>query len=408
MAHLNPGNVRGQGIDNTRILSQNLFVAGATNPVQNPRQRGFGSSDRFDELVLCFDGTATEPGGQATMQFDTQAQYESFYGAFIAQIRLNSGALPWLIEQQTGIQISRSVLADGIIATGLPDLGVSVATPGGVFTFSVRLSIPWVSIHQARVQAAHAPYMGYLFDGGLAVTQGNGVIVNNVTLGVPGLPYPLDATAQFTARVAYTSGLPIMKVAPYSYMRRNFGQRNANPLPDGVYYRLGSATEVPSALPFQAIDSGVRLYIDGEEVLPFNEAEPTTQVQAWLEGLPGRGANVSSTFALLGDAAAIQYLPIINNPVNSHEALRPESDRGMVIDFGLNLNPAQIILGKRVPFMDEVGQGVGECASNCPLQTLPYPGSRMVGSNSRTKDGSIKGIRTAPRRLLSNDDVKLR
>lgn len=384
-----PGSVKGQGIDNTRILSQNLFIANQTDPVQNPRQRGFGSADRFDKLIICFDGTATEPGAQASIQFDTEAQHESIYSAFIGQIRLNSGALPWLIEQQTGIQLARSVRADGIVASGLPALGTNILTPGGVWTFRIRLEIPWVSPHQPRVQAAHAPYMGYLFDGGLAVTQGDGVILNTL------LPYAVDATAQATYRVAYTSGLPIMKVAPYSYMRRVFGQRNANPLPDGVYYRLG-AMQIPSALAPQAIDSGVRFYIDGDEVLPFNEAEPCTQVSEWLATLPGRGESVRAQYELLGDTADIAYTPIINNPVNSHEALRPESDAGCVIDFGQNFAAGNVVVGKRVPFMDEVGQGVGECASNCPLTARPFPTARQVGSNGVTKNGNIKGIRTAP------------
>ena len=382
-----PGSAKGQGLDNTRQLLQATFVAGAAQPVENPRQRGFASDDRMDKLILCFDGTAVEPGGQANIQFDTQAQAESFYSAWIGQIRLNSAALPDLIEQQTGIRLSQNCLADGIIATGLPSLGVPVATPAGTWTFNVRLELPYTSEHQARVQAAHAPYMGYLFDNGLQITLGDG----NITSSAGGV-YALAATAQLTARIEYTSGLPIAKVSAYSYMNRAFNQRQGNDLPTGVYFSLGCPTQVPSALAAQAIDSGVRVYIDGQEALPFAESDPCTNVSNWLSGMAGRGASVREFARSLGDPAALSYYPIIANPVNSHEALRPEAEAGVVLDFGTNFAVANEIVGKRVPFMDTVGQGQGACAP-CNTGRLRVAGYPL----SSTADPSrAKGARTAP------------
>ena len=42
-----PGSAKGQGLDNTRQILQANFVAGAAQPVENPRQRGFASDEAW-------------------------------------------------------------------------------------------------------------------------------------------------------------------------------------------------------------------------------------------------------------------------------------------------------------------------------------------------------------------------
>ena len=396
-----------QGLDNSRILLQGLFAAGIAQPVQNPRQRGFGSTDRLDKIVLCFDGTAVEPGAQANLTFATMNQYLSFFTAWLQQIQFNSGAMPDMVDQQPLVDLVLNLIhSDGVVATGLPDLGVPIPTPGGVFTFNVRLEISYVAAQQAKVLAAHAPFMGWLFDGGLNVQFGNGNIQSSA--GV----YAIPATAQFTARVEYTSGAPLLKVAPYNHMRRTFQQLTGNTLPIGVYYalsRLGTPPNLPALIP-QGIDSGIDVTIDGETAMPFRELDPITNVNAWLQGLPGCGGPVRELTRLGLDAAALSMggvnglpiYPIINNPVDTTQSDRPEVSSNLTLDFGNNLPVACIVVGKRTPFIDKIGEGQDACdCTNKQLRAIPFPLAPGVASPVLTKDLQPKGLRSAPRLVVN-------
>ena len=384
--------------EQSRILQgPALFVANQLQAVENCLRRGFGEEDQLCSLTICLDGTATA-GAAAAITFATEAEVHAFLDAHLSSVRYFSSALGDIIQTQSLSQLMRNQeFAFGLYADGIPGLGdAKTLAVANTWNYRVRLEIKWAMPEYRHIGYAHAPFCGFMEDGGLALTMGGG------TFNAGGVAWTLAGTSTVTTRMRTETGRPVAKVSPLVYGFRTVNQRQGNQYPAGHYYSFAQLTDNASTLAANVGDSGHRIFVDGELIQPFENEDPATRFAAVSNGWADRGAKIAAHFNGLDaeDASPLNQngSVIFAADVAGNASERLEVSKNLVVDSGNNYTVASDFGYVFARPMSMIGEGVGPCASGGTRAVIPVK-NPLGATNS---DGKPKGAMIAPEAVIKS------
>ena len=379
------------------------FVANAIQPVENPRRRGFGEKPQLCSLTICLDGSAPDAAaGAAAIDFTTEAEVHDFLDACLSSVRFFSSELGNFIMPQTLSQLVRtSQFSFGLYPDGIPALGDAKTVAANQWVFNVRIELRWAFPEYKSIGYAHAPFVGFMDNGGIALTMGDGQFITDV--GGAAITWNLDATSTVTCRMRAEEGRPIAKVSPLVYGYRTVPGLQGNQYDAGHYYSFCQLTDNATTLASNVGNSGHRIFVDGELIQPFENEDPRTRYHAVANGWADRGAKIAGHFATL-DANEPTGLnqngaPIFSADIAGNASERLEVSNVLVVDSGANYTAASDFGYVFARPIDMIGEGKGACAcgpaGSKVVLNLPNP---LQGVNAA---GEPKGAMVSPELIVT-------
>ena len=377
------------------------FAANQIQPVANPRRVGFGEDQQLCSMTFCLDGSATDAAGAAAaITFATEAEVHDFLDACLSSVRLFSSALGDIVLPQTLSQLVRTQqFAFGIYPSGIPALGDAKTVAANQWVFNIRVELRWAMPEYKALGYAHAPFVGFMDNGGIALTMGDGQFVSDAGATT----WNIDATSTVTTRMRAESGRPVAKVSPLVYGFRTVPGRQGNQYDAGHYYSFCQLTDNATTLAANVANSGHRIFVDGELIQPFENEDPRTRWATVANGWLDRGAKVASHFSTLNQNEPTGLnqngSPIFSADIAGNASERLEVASVLVVDSGANYTAAADFGYVFARPIDMVGEGSGPCGCG-PTGTkvkldLPNP---LRSTNSA---GEPKGKMVSPELIVS-------